>query len=165
VLNLVMNGSKHARVIGRARVLRVRSEIVPPANIAVTIEDTGTGFGNNGLDRIFETLFTTKEEAWNGPVDQSLDRTVSRGRLWLHRETDAVRPSASPCRRLWECKHDDASYVIMIVDDDTSMRRAARRLIKSHGFRWRRSPPLKTFSPRAAQANRLLNSRYIQMPA
>jgi FixJ family two-component response regulator len=26
------------------------------------------------------------------------------------------------------------SYVIMIVDDDTSMRRAARRLIKSHGF-------------------------------
>ena len=25
-------------------------------------------------------------------------------------------------------------YVIMIVDDDTSMRRAARRLIKSHGF-------------------------------
>ena len=84
VLNLVMNGIEAMRgVIDRARVLRVRSEIVPPANIAVTIEDTGTGFGNNGLDRIFETLFTTKEDGMGMglPISRSIVQSHG-GRLW-----------------------------------------------------------------------------------
>jgi PAS domain S-box-containing protein len=84
VLNLVMNGIEAMRgVIDRARVLRIRSEIVPPENIAVTIEDTGTGFGNNGLDRIFETLFTTKEEGMG--MGLSISRSIVQshgGRLW-----------------------------------------------------------------------------------
>ena len=84
VLNLVMNGIEAMRgVIDRARVLRVRSEIVPPANIAVTIEDTGTGFGNNGPDRIFETLYTTKEDGMG--MGLSISRSIVQshgGRLW-----------------------------------------------------------------------------------
>jgi PAS domain S-box-containing protein len=84
VLNLVMNGIEAMRgVIDRARVLRVRSEVVPPANIAVTIEDTGTGFGNNGPDRIFETLFTTKEDGMG--MGLSISRSIVQshgGRLW-----------------------------------------------------------------------------------
>ena len=84
VLNLVMNGIEAMRgVIDRARVLRVRSEVVPPANIAVTIEDTGTGFGNNGPDRIFETLYTTKEDGMG--MGLSISRSIVQshgGRLW-----------------------------------------------------------------------------------
>jgi PAS domain S-box-containing protein len=84
VLNLVMNGIEAMRgVIDRARVLRVRSEVVPPANIAVTIEDTGTGFGNTGPDRIFETLFTTKEDGMG--MGLSISRSIVQshgGRLW-----------------------------------------------------------------------------------
>ena len=84
VLNLVMNGIEAMRgVIDRARVLRIRSEVVPPANIAVTIEDTGTGFGNNGPDRIFETLYTTKEDGMG--MGLSISRSIVQshgGRLW-----------------------------------------------------------------------------------
>lgn len=84
VLNLVMNGIEAMRgVIDRARVLRVRSEVVPPANIAVTIEDTGTGFGNTGPERIFETLFTTKEDGMG--MGLSISRSIVQshgGRLW-----------------------------------------------------------------------------------
>ena len=36
-------------------------------------------------------------------------------------------------------------FIVMIVDDDESIRRAARRLIKSYGFPSRPSPPRKTF--------------------
>jgi PAS domain S-box-containing protein len=63
VLNLVMNGIDAMRsVADRARVLKVRSETTTPEAVAVTIEDTGAGFGNSGPERIFETFYTTKVE-------------------------------------------------------------------------------------------------------
>jgi PAS domain S-box-containing protein len=84
VLNLVMNGIEAMRgVIDRARVLHVRSEALSPADIAVTIEDTGTGFGDNGPERIFETLFTTKEDGMG--MGLSISRSIVQshgGRLW-----------------------------------------------------------------------------------
>jgi FixJ family two-component response regulator len=38
-------------------------------------------------------------------------------------------------------------FVVMIVDDDESVRRAARRLINHTGFLSRLSPPRMLFSP------------------
>jgi PAS domain S-box-containing protein len=84
VLNLVMNGIEAMRpVIDRSRVLRVKSAAAPPADVAVTVEDTGSGFGDNDPDHIFETFFTTKEDGMG--MGLSISRSIVRahgGRLW-----------------------------------------------------------------------------------
>jgi PAS domain S-box-containing protein len=84
VLNLVMNGIDAMRgVIDRARVLRVSSKAEPPENIAITVEDTGIGLVNGDTQRIFETLFTTKEDGMG--MGLSISRSIVQshgGRLW-----------------------------------------------------------------------------------
>ena len=84
VLNLVMNGIEAMRpVIDRSRVLRVKSAAAPPADVAVTVEDTGSGFGDNDPHHIFETFFTTKEDGMG--MGLSISRSIVQahgGRLW-----------------------------------------------------------------------------------
>jgi PAS domain S-box-containing protein len=84
VLNLVMNGVEAMRGVANGpRVLKVRSEMAPPAAIAVIIEDTGAGFGNNSPERIFETFFTTKVEGMG--MGLAISRSIVQahgGRLW-----------------------------------------------------------------------------------
>jgi C4-dicarboxylate-specific signal transduction histidine kinase len=84
VLNLVMNGIEVMRgVADRALVLTVKSTVAPPADVAVTVEDTGIGFRNNDPDHIFETFFTTKEDGMG--LGLSISRSTIQahgGRLW-----------------------------------------------------------------------------------
>jgi len=84
VLNLVMNGIDAMRgVKDRARVLRVKSAVAPPAAVAVTVEDTGIGFGNNDPDHIFETFFTTEADGIG--MGLSISRSIVQahgGRMW-----------------------------------------------------------------------------------
>jgi CheY-like chemotaxis protein len=51
--------------------------------------------------------------------------------------------------------HMTEEFIVMIADDDHSMLRVARRLIKSYGFPVRLSSPQKTFSPRDDSMQRL----------
>jgi PAS domain S-box-containing protein len=84
VLNLVMNGIDAMRgVKDRARVLRVKSAITPAAAVAVTVEDTGIGFGDNDPEHVFETFYTTKEDGMG--MGLSISRSIVQahgGRLW-----------------------------------------------------------------------------------
>ena len=84
VLNLVMNGIDAMRgVKDRARVLRVKSAATPAAAVAVTVEDTGIGFGDNDPENVFETFYTTKEDGMG--MGLSISRSIVQahgGRLW-----------------------------------------------------------------------------------
>jgi C4-dicarboxylate-specific signal transduction histidine kinase len=84
VLNLVMNGIEAMRgVKDRARILSVKSAVTAPAEVAVTVEDTGIGFANSDPGHIFETFFTTKEEGMG--MGLSISRSIVQahgGRLW-----------------------------------------------------------------------------------
>jgi PAS domain S-box-containing protein len=84
VLNLVMNGIEAMRgVKDRARILSVKSAVTVPAEVAVTVEDTGIGFVNSDPGHIFETFFTTKEEGMG--MGLSISRSIVQahgGRLW-----------------------------------------------------------------------------------
>ena len=84
VLNLVMNGIEAMRgVKDRARILSVKSAVAAPAEVAVTVEDTGIGFANSDPGHIFETFFTTKEEGMG--MGLSISRSIVQahgGRLW-----------------------------------------------------------------------------------
>ena len=91
LLNLVMNGIEAMRgVVDRAKVMRIKSETAPPGTVTVTVEDTGTGFGNNDAENIFETFFTTKEQGMG--MGLSISRSIVQahgGRLWAS--------SGAPC--------------------------------------------------------------------
>jgi C4-dicarboxylate-specific signal transduction histidine kinase len=84
VLNLVMNGIEAMRgVKDRARILRVKSAAAAPAEVAVTVEDTGIGFANSDPEHIFETFVTTKEEGMG--MGLSISRSIVQahgGCLW-----------------------------------------------------------------------------------
>ena len=88
VLNLVMNGIEAMRSVNdRARVLSVKSAIAPPAEVAVTVEDTGVGFANSDPKHVFETFFTTKDDGMG--MGLAISRSIVRahgGRLWASAE-------------------------------------------------------------------------------
>ncbi len=47
-------------VVGRSRILRLKTELHEFDNILLTVGDTGTGIEPKNINRIFEAFFTTK---------------------------------------------------------------------------------------------------------
>ena len=85
-LNLVMNAIEAMRPItGRARVLRIRSNIIQDSNcVVVAVEDSGTGIDRKDKDRIFNAFFTTKPEGMG--MGLSICQSIVEahgGRLWV----------------------------------------------------------------------------------
>jgi signal transduction histidine kinase len=82
ILNLVMNAIE-AMEVTEPRVLRVRTFLSKPDMVNVSIQDSGNGIDPANLDRIFETLFTTKSSGMG--MGLSICRSIiegHKGRIW-----------------------------------------------------------------------------------
>jgi PAS domain S-box-containing protein len=61
IVNLIMNAvDAMSAVVGRSRILRLKTELHEFDNILLTVGDTGTGIEPKNINRIFEAFFTTK---------------------------------------------------------------------------------------------------------
>jgi signal transduction histidine kinase len=88
ILNLVMNATEAMHSV-EPRVLRIGSKLINAHAVRVTIEDTGIGIDPENLDRVFETLFTTK------PLGMGMGLSICRsiivnhgGRIWVSHGTE-----------------------------------------------------------------------------
>ena len=85
ILNLVMNASEAMHSV-QPRLLQIRTEVTESHAVRVTIEDTGMGIDPANVDRVFQTLFTTKPLGMG--VGLSICRSIVEnhgGRIWVSR--------------------------------------------------------------------------------
>lgn len=84
ILNLLRNGSDAmSSVDDRPRELWFRTEVEEGDRVRLSVQDAGTGFEPQSLDRLFQTFYTTKEEGMG--IGLSVSRSIienHRGRLW-----------------------------------------------------------------------------------
>lgn len=87
ILNLITNAVEAmASIVGRRRLLRVKSELQGSDGVLLTIEDSGIGIDTADLNRIFSPFFTTKPNGMG--MGLSICRTIV--------EAHGGRLSASP---------------------------------------------------------------------
>jgi C4-dicarboxylate-specific signal transduction histidine kinase len=88
-LNLITNAIEAmGSVNGRKRVLRVSSDVIQDSSdVAVTIEDNGTGIESKNENQIFESFFTTK------PTGTGIGLTICQSIIEVHDGT--LRASAN----------------------------------------------------------------------
>ena len=84
VINLITNAIEAmSSVVGRARILRIKSEFHETDGLLVTVEDSGSGIDSEKIERIFNPFFTTKAHGLG--IGLSICRSVIEahgGRLW-----------------------------------------------------------------------------------
>lgn len=84
ILNLFLNAVEATRGIGdRTREVTIVSKTDGDDEVCVEIEDTGTGFGAENIDRLFEPFYTTKAEGTG--MGLAICRGIieaHHGRLW-----------------------------------------------------------------------------------
>jgi signal transduction histidine kinase len=84
ILNLIRNASDAMNSIeDRPRQLVIRTQRDKANCIRLTVQDTGVGFGPEGIDRLFDAFYTTKSDGIG--IGLSVSRSIierHRGRLW-----------------------------------------------------------------------------------
>ena len=91
IMNLLMNGIQATSpVTGRRHELRIRSQEHGPDQILVAVEDSGTGFELQNVDRLFSAFFTTKPNGMG--IGLSICRSIVEqhgGNIWATRNSGA----------------------------------------------------------------------------
>jgi PAS domain S-box-containing protein len=84
ILNLIRNGSDAmSSVDNRPRQLLIRTERDEGDRVSLTVQDAGTGFDPQAVDRLFEGFYTTKNDGMG--IGLSVSRSIiesHHGRLW-----------------------------------------------------------------------------------
>jgi signal transduction histidine kinase len=60
LLNLITNAIESMAANNGPRILRVTTQVRDDGRVVVAVADTGTGIGEQDIDRVFNPLFTTK---------------------------------------------------------------------------------------------------------
>jgi signal transduction histidine kinase len=83
ILNLIKNAIE-AMTPDRARTLRVKSALEESGAVLLSVEDSGTGIGEESINRIFDSLYTTKPQGLG--IGLAICRSIIEnhdGRLWV----------------------------------------------------------------------------------
>ena len=84
ILNLIRNGSDAmSSVHDRPRQLLIRTERDEGDRVTLSVQDAGTGFDPQAMDRLFEGFYTTKNDGMG--IGLSVSRSIierHHGRLW-----------------------------------------------------------------------------------
>jgi signal transduction histidine kinase len=84
ILNLLLNASDAMGGIDdRPRQIVIRTERDEEDRVKVSVRDTGVGFGPQGVDRLFDAFYTTKNNGMG--IGLSVSRSIiesHKGRLW-----------------------------------------------------------------------------------
>ncbi|MGA8312234.1 MAG: PAS domain S-box protein [Terriglobales bacterium] len=84
ILNLIRNGSDAmSSVDDRPRQLLIKTERDEGDRVSLTVQDAGTGFDPQAVDRLFEGFYTTKNDGMG--IGLSVSRSIiesHHGRLW-----------------------------------------------------------------------------------
>ncbi len=101
ILNLIRNGSDAmSSVEDRPRQLLIRTERDGADRVSLTVQDAGTGFDLQTMDRLFEGFYTTKNDGMG--IGLSVSRSIiesHHGRLWaaLNKGPGAAFSFSIPC--------------------------------------------------------------------
>jgi signal transduction histidine kinase len=82
LLNLITNAIESMAANDEPRVLSVKSD-VDAGSVQISVRDTGTGFGKDDIDRIFDPLFTRKPDGMG--MGLAICRSIieaHQGRIW-----------------------------------------------------------------------------------
>jgi signal transduction histidine kinase len=84
LLNLITNAIEAMAIVDGPRVLAVSSEVRDDGSVMISIADTGTGIGEQDVQRVFNPLFTTKSGGMGMglPICRSIIEAHD-GTLWV----------------------------------------------------------------------------------
>jgi PAS domain S-box-containing protein len=117
--------------------------------VVVTVTDTGQGMDRATLDRIFEPFFTTKDPGKGTGLGLAMVYGIVKahgGQITCYSEPgvgttfnvyfpalqDAARRSVEPAS---EAPIPRGSELVLLVDDERQVRKVARQLLESYGYR------------------------------
>ena len=84
IINLLRNGSDAMSTVDdRPRELLFKTEVDEANHIRVSVQDTGTGFEPQAMERLFQSFYTTKDDGMG--IGLSISRSIienHHGRLW-----------------------------------------------------------------------------------
>jgi signal transduction histidine kinase len=102
LINLITNAIDAMSVVkDRGKLLKVRSELSGPAEIRISVEDSGAGIDVGHMPKIFDAFFTTKPHGMG--MGLSICRSIIEshgGQLWVEpgNPYGATFFIALPCR-------------------------------------------------------------------
>jgi nitrogen-specific signal transduction histidine kinase len=127
---------------------RLHAEAKPGAHVWLSVSDTGGGIPPEVLPRIFEPFFTTKEVGkGTGLGLATVFGIVKQHQGWIEVESEPGRgahfhiflpatatPAAAPHPPPAKPKPRGGTETIFVVEDDTPLRAATRKLLSRNGY-------------------------------
>lgn len=127
---------------------RVQAEARPGPHVLFTVADTGTGIPADILDNVFDPFFTTKEQGKGTGLGLStvlgivnshggfirVDSEVGKGTRFAVFLPAAASAHTQPVAEAGRTSPDGNGELILVVDDEASIREIAKAILQAHGY-------------------------------